>query len=230
MSQSEVQILLTAFGAFVGALLSILASIAIEYQRKPKLQFTIEDPPFDRPSPEGAPAKNARFVRLYVSNRRMPWLFRWLGRSAAYQCTGHVQFYHLDDGAEVFSRVMPVRWSFSDEPLSPQLMPDGQVKLLFDPAKYNAAFRRDCFPGTPELVDVAARYDEEEDCYGWSNESYVKGWRNPDFRLPKGRYLVKVTINTSGDNFPGVFKLENSVAKQHFRLLPASGAEAAKLR
>ena len=123
---------------------------------------------------------------------------------------------------------MPIRWAASDEPFTPQLV-DGNVAQLFDPVKYNAAFRRDCFPGNPELVDIASRFDKDDDCYGWSNESYVKGWRNPEFRLPKGRYLVKVTIRSSGDTAYGVFQLENSVAREHFRLLPASEAETAKL-
>jgi hypothetical protein len=223
--------LLAALGAFLGAVLSILAGIAIEYLRKPKLWLTIESPPADQTYP-AAPAKHARFVRVYLSNRPMPKLFQWLGRSAAYQCTGDVQFHHLDDGAAVFSRAMPVRWSGSDEPLSYQVLPDGKVAQLFDPAKYNAAFRRDCFPGTRELIDVAARFDNDEDCFGWSNESYLpgKGWRNPEFKLPKGRYLVKVTIHSSGDKVWGVFKLENSVAREHFRLLTASEEEVAKLR
>lgn len=223
---------LTALGAFLGALLSILASVAIEYQRKPKLQFVIEHPPLDRTFSEGPPVKSARFLRVFVSNKPIPQLFRWLGRSAAYQCTGSVRFYHLDDAAEVFSRPMPVRWSNSDEPISVQLLPDKQIAQIFDPAKYNAAFRRDCFPGAPELIDIAARFENDDDCYGWSNESYLadKGWRNPEFRLTAGRYFVKVTINSSGDKVYGFFKLENSAAWQHFRLVAASKEEAAKLR
>jgi hypothetical protein len=222
---------LTALGAFFGAFLSILASIAIEYQRKPKLQFMIESPPLDRTHQPGAPVTHSRFLRVYVLNKPMPKRFGWLGRSAAYQCTGDVQFHHLDDGAAVLSRAMPVRWAGSEEPISYQALPGG-VAALFDPAKYNAAFRRDCFPGTPELVDIAARFDNDEDCFGWSNESYLpeKGWRNPEFRLPKGGYLVKVTIRSSGDRICDVFKLENSVGREHFRLLAASEEEKAKLR
>ncbi|SRR6266852_3104281 len=226
-----VQILLTALGAFFGAALSILASFAIEYQKKPKLQLTIESPPLDRLH-QNAPVSRSIFVRVYVTNKPMPKLFSWLGRSAAYQCTGDIQFHHPDDGAPLFSRAMPVRWAGSDEPFSYQALPGAAVAQVFDPAKYNAAFRRDCFPGTPELVDVAARFDNDDDCYGWSNESYLpqKGWRNPEFKLPKGRYLVKVTIRSSGEQICGVFKLENSVAREHFRLLPASEEEAAKLQ
>jgi hypothetical protein len=127
---------------------------------------------------------------------------------------------------------MPIRWSGSDEPFSYQAL-QGGIAQLFDLTKYNTGFRRDCFPGRPELVDVAARFDNDEDCYGWSNESYLpdKNWpRNPDFRLPKGRYLVKATIHSSGERVSRVFVLENSVAREHFRLLTPSGEEAARIR
>jgi len=216
------QILLMALGAFLGALLSFLATIAVEYQKKPKLQFTIESKPLVRKHPAGAPVTDSTFLRIVVTNKPVSKLFPWLVRSAAYQCTGDIQFHDPDDGAPLLSRAMPVRWADSDEPFSYQALPGGGVKEVFDPAKYNAGFRRDCFPGTPELVDVAARFDSDDDCYGWSNESYLKGWRNPEFKLPKGRYLVKVTIRSSGEPISDVFKLENSLARQNFRLLPAS--------
>ena len=56
-----------------------------------------------------------------------------------------------------------------------------------------------------------------------------KGWRNPEFKLPKGRYLVKVTIRSAGEDVSQVFTLENSVARQHFRLLKATRGEHAKI-
>jgi hypothetical protein len=132
----------------------------------------------------------------------------------------------------VFSRPLRARWAGSEEPFSYQALLDGRIARLFDPAKYNAAFRCDCFPGTAELVDVAVRFDDDEDCFGWSNDSYLpgKGWRNPDFRLPKGRYLVKVTIDSSGDKISDAFIRENSIAREHFELLTASKGDAAKLR
>jgi len=219
----------TAIGAFVGALLSLFISIYIEYQRKPKLDFEIEDPPLDLRY-QSAPAKEGRFVRVKLQNRGMPRLLKWLGRDAAMHCHGDIQFHHFD-GAPVFSRPMPMRWAGSDEPLSHQVMPNGQVKQLFDAAKYNAISYRDCFPGTTETIDVAARFDQDDECYGWCNENYLpgKGWRNLEWKLPKGRYLVRVTVYSAGDKVSAVFKLENSVARQHFRLMRASKEDAKKL-
>lgn len=228
-AMSKVQVLLMALGAFLGAVLSFLATIVVEYQKKPKLQFAIENKPLVRRHPVGAPVTDSTFLRIVVTNKPMPKLLRWFARSAAYQCTGDIQFHDPDDGAPLLLRAIPVRWAASDEPFSYQAVSGGKVAEVFDPAKYNAGFRRDCFPGTPELVDVAARFDNDDDCYGWSTESYVKGWRNPEFKLSKGRYLAKVTIRFSGEPVSGVFKLENSLARPNFKLLPASKEEKAKL-
>jgi len=206
--------------------------MAIESQRKPKLHLTIESPPLDRPHPPGAGVAQSRFLRVIVINNPMPKPLQWLGRSAAYHCAGDIEFHHLEDGAPIFSRAMPIRWAGSEEPFQPQGMQDGSVKLVFDMAKYHAAFWRDCYPGTPELVDIAARYDQEEECYGWTTESYLegRGWRNPEFKLPKGRYLVRVTIRSSGDKLSPVFKLDNSGAREDFRLQPATAEEKARLQ
>lgn len=124
-----------------------------------------------------------------------------------------------------------VRWSGSDEPISAQVLADGKVALLFDLAKYNAAFRRNCFPGNKESIDIAARFDSDDECYGWSNETYLpgKGWRNEDWKLPKGRYLIKVTVYSSGETVSGVFQLENTVGRKDFRLTQASPEDYQKL-
>jgi hypothetical protein len=125
---------------------------------------------------------------------------------------------------------MPIRWTNSDQPISHHV-DEGRVRELFDAAKYNAAFRRDCFPGTKEAIDIAGRFDEDEECYGWSNDTYLpnKGWRNADWRLPKGRYLVRVTVYSAGEKVSSVFNLENSLSRQHFRLSEGTQTDLRKL-
>lgn len=112
-------VLLTAFGAFLGATLSLLVAASLEYFKKPRLQ--------------------------------------------------------IDDGAPLFPKAMPVRWSGSSEPFTAHVLPDSTVAHLFDPVKYDVACRRDCFPGSEEIADVAAKFDDDDECYGWSNETYLQG-------------------------------------------------------
>lgn len=213
--------LITAIGAFLGALLSLLVSIYIEFQRKPKLHFEIEDPPHDS-KPTGG-IKDARFLRVLLCNEPMPRFLKWLDRNPAMQCYGEVQFYHFEDGAQIFSKPMPIRWGASNEPYTLQVLPDKSSALVFDYVKYNSAFYRNCFPGIKEPIDVAARFDDDEECFGWTSENYLskEGWRNPEWKLSKGRYLAKVTVHSSGESVSAIFQLENTVGRKHFRLLKA---------
>ena len=210
--------ILTAFGAFLGAFFSLIASIYIEYQRRPKLSFVIEETPCEIKDRGGV--KDARFLRVKLLNAPIDRMFKWLGREAAIQCRGQIEFCHLDDKKPIFSRPMPIRWSSSEEPITTQLGENNVPVKMFDSTKYNEAFLRNCYPGTPELIDIAARFDAESDCYGWSNETYLpsKGWRNPEWKLEKGRYIVRVTVNSVGQIAVGEFKLENSAGRADFRL------------
>jgi hypothetical protein len=216
----------------LGFVLGALFTMAIEFEKKPKLTLTIETPPLDRENLP-APVAHSRFLRVIVLNRPMPKIFRWLDRTPAYQCTGDITFHYPGDGASVFAKAMQVRWSGSEEPFSSQVLLNGSVAQVFDPAKYHAAFRRDCFAGSPELVDVVGKYDDDQECYGWCNDSYlhVQTWpRNPEWILPMGTYLVRLTIRCSGEKLSRVFKLDNTVAREHLRLDDASDDEAAVVK
>jgi hypothetical protein len=220
----------TALGAFLGALLSLFVSIIIEHRRKPKLSLKIEEPPTDI-TYSNSPANRARFLRVRLSNQAMPQFLKWLGRNAAIHCQGEIQFYHQNDGAAVFSKPMPIRWAGSDEPVSFQALSGGQIAQLFDPSKFNAAFFRDCYAGAEEPIDVVARFDNDTDCYGWTNENYLpnKGWRNDDWKLPSGRYLVTITVYSAGEKVVELFKLEDSVGIQHFRLINSTQEDRQKI-
>ncbi len=54
----------------------------------------------------------------------------------------------------------------------------------------------------------------------WSNQSYFSDppWRNPDWKLSKGRYLIYITITSSGDKCKGLFRLINDVGQKDFRI------------
>ena len=84
--------------------------------------------------------------------------------------------------------------------------------------------------GQWQLLDVAVRFDNEADCYGWNNDSYLYNWRNPNWKLPRERYLAKVTITSSGQKCIGVFRLVNDVEQlADFRLDPARAGDQEKV-
>jgi hypothetical protein len=203
----------------IGALIAILLTIWVEYLRKPKLSLRIA-PPVDMEY-YGKPAKHARFVGIEVVNAPLPRIARWMMRNAALQCHGYITFHHLD-GQNVFGRSMPIRWSSAPEPVPMILTVGYQQIVITDPARFTLSPRVDIYPGESEKLDVAAKFDDDNYCYGWSNENYFSTppWRNPDWALPPGRYLVKVVIISAGEKVQGIFRLINDVGRQDFRIEP----------
>jgi len=207
----------TVIQVFIGAIVAILITICIENLRKPKLQFRIALP-HDR-GYQGRPARQARFLGLDLVNKPLPWWARWMSRNAAIQAHGIITFHRLD-GQNIFGRAMNIRWSGSPEPIAMSVEVGGNKISIVDPTRFTLTPRMDIYPGEAERLDVAARFDQEDECYAWSNENYLSRplWRNPDWKLPSGRYIVKVTIISAGQKCAGLFRLINDVPQEDFRI------------
>jgi hypothetical protein len=209
------------FGAFLGAVFSILTTIVIEMSRKPKLLLHIHEPTEQYFS--NKPANRAKFLHIEVTNKLLPKWLRWLSRSSAQYSSGLINFYHLD-GQSVFGDVMIGRWSGSPEPLSPLVIAGEKVNLenvtMTVNASHDFSTRRDIYPGETEHLDIVARFDDDDECYGWNNESYFSNplWRNPKWKLSSNRYLIKVEIISSGEKTTGFYMLSNDVGMDSFRL------------
>jgi hypothetical protein len=93
---------------------------------------------------------------------------------------------------------------------------------IWDENLLNLESAVDVYPGEREQLAIAARFDDDGDCYGWSNESYYSEpkWRNPNRRLFPGRYLAKVTVVSSGRKCSNTFRVINDVSRLDFRLEP----------
>jgi len=207
----------TVVQVILGGIVAILTTIFIERLRKPKLQFRIALP-HDREY-QGRPARQARFLGLELVNKPLPCWAKWMARNAAIQAHGIITFHHLD-GQNIFGRAMNIRWSGSAEPIAMSVEIDGNKISIVDPTKFTLTPRMDIYPGEAERLDVAARFDQEDEYYGWSNENYFFRplWRDPDWKLPSGRYLVKVTVISAGEKCTNIFRLINDVSQQDFRI------------
>ncbi len=207
----------------LGALASMGIAMLVEWLRMPRLAIVAEDPPFQGQYLPQAPAQVARFLRVNVTNRRL----RWIARNAALQCEAEVTFFHLD-GQRVFARSMPGRWVDSPEPPQPAMVGTvgGQPVTLYNPGLLNVMAwqlrRIDVYAGRSRLLDIAARFDEEAECYGWTNANYFSNpqWRNPDWRLLAGRYLVKVKVDADAAIKSRTFRLINDTTLASFRIEP----------
>ncbi len=219
-----------ALSIVLGGLITILTAIGVEYFRRPKLRLAIEDPPLDRLLPDAK--KMRRQLRLILHNESLSYGFGWMQRAAAIQCRGEITFHHLNDGQNIFGRVTAVRWANSPEPIASQIMSlDDKVQFYIqDFTRTSTESRIDVYPGEEQPLDVAVRFDGEVDCYGWNNDSYFYNWRNPNWKLGRDRFLVKVVITSSGQKCTGIFRLVNDVdSRTDFRLLPASATDRANV-
>jgi hypothetical protein len=220
-------------GAVLGAVLSSLISAAItiwiERLRQPNLHISIEKPPYDLHYGPGSPATDARHLRLVVLNESPSGLLRRIVRLPALQCRGEITFHHLD-GQKVMDRIMRGRWAESPQPLLP-VMGDGGVPVaIIDQARIDAESRVDIQPGEKVRLDIAARFDAEQPCYGWNNEAYVHNWRSPQWMLRSGRYLVRAVVISSGQKHELVVRLANDMTRNDFRLDDAPANEANDIR
>ena len=107
------------------------------------------------------------------------------------------------------------------------------IKLYMrDPSRLTPISRIDIHAGESVPLDVAVRCDQDQECYGWNNWSYWSNppWRNPQWKLEKDRYLVKVMVTSSGQTRRGVYRLINDVPRSDFRLEKATPEDDAKVR
>jgi hypothetical protein len=124
---------------------------------------------------------------------------------------------------------MEGRWASSPEPVPIAIFDLHGVHQfnLVDLTRITLGSSVDVYPGEGELLDIANRPYDDDNCYGWNTETYfcTPRGRNPNWKLVPERYLVKVVIRSSGQNCVDYFRLANDVSRTDFRLERASRRE-----
>jgi hypothetical protein len=154
-------------------------------------------------------------------------------RAPALQCQGTITFHRLSDGRNIFSKPMEARWAGSLQP-NPIPVVDQTGNVVFhihDPERIGVGSRVDIYPGDSEPLDVVARIESDDECYGWNNETYFSRpfGRNQNWKLGRGRFLVRITITSSGQKCQDTFVLINDVPRAELRMAPATKEEAARI-
>jgi len=204
-------------GSLAGLLLSVMAAIVFWFFHKPKLQTFLLSDTYDNSSGN----KNGSWVRLGIKNLSQLRLLSWIGRASAVGCQGHIRFYTLTPGVqEMFpSSPMKIKWTLAGDPAS--LVSDQSgTRLEVDESKFDQSSVRELHPGIQEFIDIAVRFDNEQDSYGWANSSYLSPTRHSEWRLPSGQWLVRVDVTGVGTvKLTEVFLLINSGNRQDMRLV-----------
>lgn len=148
--------LIAILSALISAVIASLFVMFLEAKKKPELKITICEPQ-DGKYEDGTVARK---LWVEVENKKT----KWISRNPAYRCYGYINFYHLD-GQDVFGRSMPVKWSNLP---GVRMFPDGRKEVYpFEFVKYI-----DIHAGYTERIDLAARYDDDKECFGWTYENY----------------------------------------------------------
>ena len=226
--------IISIVGGLVGAVIAIAFVMLVENFRNPKLGLEIGDT--EDVKWTNKTANKAKWLRVKVKNKQLPRLVRWLSRNTALHCSALITFYHLDgqnDGKDGSGRPMKGRWWGVQEPLPIQIVAQGHpIMYMVDPVRLAPDMYKDIYSGGSEQLDVAGRFDDDDECYGWCNDNYSSEplWRNPDWKLSPGRYLVEVTIFSSGERCNGLFRLINDVPVDAFRLEKAQSSDYEKVK
>ncbi len=116
---------------------------------------------------------------------------------------------------------MQGRWKSLPEPV-PSFGMLGDVQFnIWNPNIWQlAGSGMDIPAGEKEKLDIAIRFDDEQDAFGWSNASYQPPtlWRNPKWKLGKGRHVVTVTVRAGGQKWTDAFELNNDGRRDELRL------------
>jgi hypothetical protein len=217
-------------GAVLGGVIAFGITFIVEMYRRPKLILSWV-PPLDTVFGSTTSDQNQRTGKsLHIAVYNKPFLGF---RTAALQCKAEITFYQLD-GRNRFGKSMSGRWSGSPQPgpIKGQILPDGKEFLIVDPSRLTLESRMDIFPGERQELDLVVRFQGEDNCYGWNNETYFKSadGKNPDWELEHERYLVQIRIVASGQTFHGVFQLVNDIPYSSFRLEDATVEDKRSLR
>lgn len=209
----------TFISFLLGGLASFLATLVAERLKRPRLVGEVLQP-LDVDYSKGPlrQAKVARFLQIRITNRDLPPWLRWLGRNAALFCSGTIDF-ETASGEAVFSHSMPLRWSGTPEPVPMRIEIDGSKGVIFDHFRAHLEQKVDIPAGESRTLDVAAQFDGETECYGWSNEAYlpVPCWRNQGRRMNTGTFRVAVTILHLGGKMRLACELINKDCKALLR-------------
>ncbi len=201
----------------IAAVIGILIVLWIERQRRPYLDMEVGIPgTIDSADPLKRPV--ITFLHVRIKNKNVPKWLSWVyDGEPALSCSAWISFYHLD-GHQVFSREMTARWTETPEPNIQQF----EIEKGMAARVTNVQNTVDIPPGESSQVDIVSRIKDEDECYGWNNESYLYNWRHPSWRLDKGRYIALVRVKSGGREFTDAFIVVNNVNFEDFRLEPAS--------
>jgi hypothetical protein len=188
----------------VGLMASGIVALYYEYGIRPKLTVFVDE---SLRSPGQLDGRSPyEFYHLNVSNLAALWPFP--SRRPAWSTKVTMEVFDPDGNRSIPDKIVG-RWPSHPEPLT-QMLYDGKIVQIHDPAKHVAAQKVDVHSHEDEIFAVTLKYDGEEKCHIFSNESYLHNlWQHPDWALQEGEYRLRVTLYYERGREIRDFKLSN---------------------
>lgn len=152
-----------------------------------------------------APEGEVRHLYLTVKNTPRKCLF--LRRRSAENCHGFMSVTTMD-GQPVF-KDMPLRWAGNPEPYKIELQKDGSLVGVPDISLLRDSRFMTIPPDGQECIDTVTRVKGEKPAYGWTDTSYIKGRRHPDYEIPTGIYIIRINLKHEDNRISQEFILNN---------------------
>ena len=206
LTNAFADLIVNIVAGFVGTLIVLWI---IERRRRVVLRFS-------SPEPIERKSTNTIHLQINVCNKNMSPLLSWIyDREPALLCRAWLQFHTPDGQTAVYPDEMIGRWAETPEPF---IYPRGGELPLIVPSWLQNQV--DIPAGENVALDIVFKYTNEVECYGWNNDVYSHpGWRNPNWKLDKGRYIVEIRVKTEGREFTDIFWLINET---DFRIEPVT--------
>jgi hypothetical protein len=153
-----------------------------------------------------------RFLHLVVKNEpRKRWWF--VIRQTAFSCHGTITF--LTSNNKQIGNPMPIRWDGNPEPLIPEIVKK-EIKFLPDFRLIRLSRFIDIPADESESLAIAVRINDDLNAYGWTGESYLHNWRHPEYQLPTGEYIARISLTTGDSVFKQDFRFTNTEQFEFF--------------
>lgn len=178
-------------------LAAIFAVVLIYLLQRPRIQIEVKQD--EKPNLQFG----AKFVHIFVRNNSLG-IF---GGGTAIHCKGTIKV--VKPGKTEFV----TKWATRRDPVSVQYSTNGQF-ITTDLVGIEESKYEDIFPGETKRLDVAIKWDGEDDCYIHEPENFLPKFhnrRNPEDVIHKGEFNCTVTIECASPNIKKShnFKLVN---------------------
>ena len=174
---------------FAGALTSLLVAWYYDRAVSPRLEILADDTP--RQTGQQPGSARHQFLQIKVNQAKGGWPF--LSRRAALNCRAILDVLNAD-GSRAIERRITARWSGSLQPYRTQVV-GKELAQIPDTSLLPLGQRFDVHSYADEQVGIAVKFEGGEDCWIFSNESYLfNGRHKPGGKLSRGRYYLRCDV------------------------------------